>query len=101
MELARRILTRLDLSQAQLITLRTLYRAHPEWVSRDDLCEATGYSPHQIAGLMGAFGRRASHTESYIDGTKLFDFQWDDELGIWEYRLPDSMVEAMRLEELV
>ena len=57
MEFARRVLKRRPLSNAQLIALRGLAEGYPEWVTRDELCAATGYTAHQLAGLMGAFGR--------------------------------------------
>ena len=98
-ELARRMLTRLPLSKAQTTVLKTLMDAHPEWVSRDELSAATGYSSHQLAGVMGAFGRRASKTDGYRPGIRLFDTQWNDETGAWDYRLPDTMLEGIALGE--
>lgn len=100
-EFARRMLTRRPLSDHQKIVLKTLKEAHPEWVSRDELSAATGYTPHQLAGLMGAFGRRAASTEGYVGGACVFDTKWNDETGAWDYRLPETTLEALRLESLV
>ena len=100
-EFARRVLTRRQLSKGQKIALETLEGAYPEWVSRDELCAATNYTPNQLAGLMGAFGRRASHTQGYIQGSWLFDAEWDENAWAYRYRLPDSLLEALRLEDVV
>ncbi|MDE0172845.1 MAG: hypothetical protein OYH76_08015 [Defluviicoccus sp.] len=100
-EFARRVLTRRQLSTGQKIVLETLKDAYPEWVSRDELCAATDYTSSQLAGLMGAFGRRASHTQGYVRGSWLFDAEWDEEAWAYRYRLPDSLLEALRLEDVV
>ena len=100
-EFARRVLKRRPLSNAQLTALRTLEEAYPEWVTRDELCEATGYTAHQLAGLMGAFGRRMSHTEGYSEGAWIFDTKWRDSAGALDYRLPETVLEALRLENLI
>lgn len=99
-EFARRVLTRRPLSDAQLLALRAIQEAYPDWVTREDLCTVTGYTAHQLAGLMGAFGRRVSHTEGYPDGANFFDWKWNDKAGAWDYRFPETVHEALRLEEL-
>ena len=100
-ELACLALTRRPLSEGQKMVLGRLKTTHPEWVSRDELLEATNYTPHQLAGLMGAFGRRVSHTEGFVANTLMFDVRWNDDLGAWDYRLPESTFEALRLENLI
>ena len=100
-EFARRVLKRRPLSNKQLIALRTLQKAYPEWVTRDELLEATGYTAHQLAGLMGAFGRRMAHTEGYFKGAWFFDTRWNDSAGAYDYRLPDAVLEALRLDDLI
>lgn len=100
-EFARRMLTRCPLSDKQKIVLKTLKEAHPEWVSRDELCAENGWTPHQLAGLMGTFGKRTAHTEGYVGGAWVFDTKWNDETGAWDYRLPETTLEALRLESLV
>src|SRR5437868_5826715 len=70
-DVARKVLSRRSLSREQKIVLSTLAKGHPGWVSAAELQAATGYSPAQFAGLMGAFGRRFTHTEGYVQGTDL------------------------------
>ena len=100
-EVARLALSRRPLSDGQKTVLGNLKAAHPEWVSRDELLAATNYTPHQFAGLMGAFGRRVSHTEGFVANTSIFDFEWNDDLYAYDYRLPDNTFEALCLENLV
>ena len=101
-EFARRMLTRRPLSDNQKIVLKTLKETHPELVSRDELIAATIYNtPYQLAGLMGALGRRVAGTEGYAGDVWVFDTEWNDETGAWDYRLPETTLEALRLESLV
>ena len=101
MEFARHVLKRRPLSNAQPIALRGLAEGYPEWVTRDELCAATGYTAHQLAGVMGALGRRVSHTKGYSNGARFFDKTWNDSAGAWDYRLPETVLEALRLENLI
>src|SRR5947209_6375751 len=57
-ELATKVLSRRRLGDEQKIVLSTLAKAYPNFVGATDLQKATGYTPAQFAGLMGAFGRR-------------------------------------------
>jgi hypothetical protein len=97
-EVARRVISRRPLSKEQKIVLVGLYKAHPDKLSTSALQEATGYSARQLAGLMGAFGRRLTHTPGYEDGDNMFDWVWADD-G-WHYGLPSSVRTAMELEKL-
>jgi hypothetical protein len=100
-ELAQSILTRRALSKEQLLVLETLYKAHPKTVSSTELMKILDYTRERFSGFMGAFGRRISHTAGYEaqDGASFFDQKWDGACN-W-YGLPDSVIEAMRLEKLV
>lgn len=97
-EFARAAMTRIALSDPLKNVLIALRDADPEWVSVADLYEASGYTSQQFAGLMGAFGRRMKYTEGFREDAHFFDFEWDEETSAWSYRLPDSVIEAMRLE---
>ena len=97
---ARRVLTRRRLSGPVVAMLKTLYEAHLEWVSSATLYDATGYTPAQFAGLKGAFGRRMSKTTGYDAHAEFFEWKENEETGEWEYRLPDTVREALRLEGL-
>ena len=102
-EFARRVLIRRPLSVPMKAVIKTLYEAHPEWVSSEDLYDASAYTAPQFAGLMGAFGRRMAYTEGFDPDAHFFDYQEvdDDDAGAWEYRLPDSVREALEAEGLV
>lgn len=96
-EFARRVVTRRPpLKPRAQAVLRALTEAAGEGVLRSELHRVADYSPQQFAGLMGAFGRRMAHTEGYDEEAHFFDYQWDDEKNDWLYRLPDSVLEALR-----
>lgn len=65
----------------------------------DGLQNETGYTARQLAGMMGAFGRRVSDTPGFETGMNLFDWVWADD-G-WHYGLPDTVRTAMEVERLV
>ena len=100
---ARRILTRRQLSGPLNAMLKVIYQAHPEWVSSADLHTATGYVSRQFSGFMGAFGRRKWNTAGFENEryAAFFERRRSGGDGPWEYRLPDSVREALRLESLV
>jgi hypothetical protein len=98
---ARRVLTRRPLSKEQRIVLASLYDAHPDMVSTALLQKAAGYSPAQLAGLFGAFGRRLANTDGYIADTHFFDYKWEEGDGSWHYGLPETVREALCIEKIV
>ena len=59
------------------------------------------YGSSQYAGMMGAFGRRRAKTEGYDSETEFFEWKWDDDERTWYCRLPDTVREALTLEELI
>jgi hypothetical protein len=99
-DFARRVLTRLPLSKPFKALIQTLNEAHPNRVLSAPLYDATGYNAAQFAGLMGAFGRRVTHTEGFEKGTYFFDYKWNGEANQYEYRFPESVREAVSLENL-
>ena len=100
-EVARRVLSRRPLSHEQLAVLKMLYSAFPNWVPAAKLQAAISYTPAQFAGLMGAFGRRFSHTEGFVENTWLFDAELDYEVGAYNYRLPETVKAAMEAVKLI
>ena len=98
---ARRALTRLRLSPPMRKVLAALYEAHPGWLSLPTLHGIAGYKPAQFAGLMGAFGRRMAHTEGYDSDLLFFESRWNENEETWDYRLPDTVCQALALEQLV
>lgn len=99
-EFAREAMTRIALSEPLKNVLVALRKADPEWVPVADLYEASGYTFQQFAGLMGAFGRRMKYTKGYDEDVHFFDAEWDEKAEAWNYRLPDSVIEAMQLEAI-
>ena len=97
-DVARRVLNRRPLSKRQKIVLTSLYTAHPDKLPASVLQEKTGYTARHLAGLMGAFGRRVSHTPGYKSDDNFFDWIWVDDS--WHYGLPDSVRAAMEAEKL-
>ena len=101
-EFARRALTRLRLSKAMRAVLKALYDANSDHVTTTSLLGVAGYeSGHQLAGLMGAFGRRLANTPGYDPEAFFFHWQWNDDQDAWEYCLPDTVREALEHERLV
>ena len=99
---ARLALTRIPLSKAMKRVLRALHEAEEKWLPQAMLQDVAGYSrPKQLAGLMGAFGKRLANTEGFDPGAWFFEYDWDEEEEIWNYRLPETVRKALELEQLV
>jgi hypothetical protein len=100
-DVALRALTRIKLSEKQILILKKLYEAGINWVLASALQQVSGYEPSQFAGLMGAFGRRVSHTPGYVAYSAFFDQEWNANSACYQYRLPETVREALRLAKLV
>lgn len=100
-EVARKVFSRRPLSAEQKAVVTTLAKAYPNWVPASDLHAATGYSPAQFAGLMGAFGRRFTHTDGFVPNSWLFDANWNYEKSGYDYKLPETVYEAAKAEGLI
>ena len=98
---ARRALTRLGLSPPMKKVLTALYEAHPGWLSLPTLHGIADYTPAQFAGLMGAFGRRLANTEGHDSDLAFFEYKWNEDEEVWDYRLPKTVCDALELEQLV
>ena len=98
---ARRALKRLKLSKPMKKVLRALYEAETEPVPLATLQDVAGYTPAQFAGLMGAFGRRLANTEGFDSEASFFEYDWEEDEETWTYRLPETVREALALEQLV
>ena len=97
---ARRVLTRRQVPGAMKKVLKALYEAHPRWLPVSTLQDVTGYVSKQFGGLMGAFGKRMSGTEDYDPEAQFFEYRWNEDECVWDYRLPDTVREALTLEQL-
>lgn len=98
---ARRVLKRRPISEPMRAVLQALYDFGEEWLTMTELCEASDYTRSQFAGLMGAFGRRISHTDGHDEETYFFETEWDDEEGHLSYRIPATVREALEKEGVV
>jgi hypothetical protein len=94
-EIAFRVIKRRPLSREQSKTLAILRQSGDDWVSAKALCRDLGYSSSQLAGMLGAFGKRLTATDGYVDGTWFFDQEWDYENNCYQYRLPDGVRKAV------
>ena len=94
-DVAFRTLKRRPLSDHQRALFKTLRENHPDWTSAVDLQKATKYNPNQLAGLLGALGKRVSSTDGYVPGSLLLDYRWDYDDDCYYYRLPESVKRAV------
>lgn len=92
---ARHVLGRRPVSEQLKALLDTLNDAGTEFVPVSELYDATGYSFRQFAGMLGALGRRMANTPGYDEEAEFFDWRWNKGEKEWEYRLPDTVREAL------
>ena len=95
-DVAFRMIKRRPLSKEQSLTLTTLLHADQQWVTAKVLQAKLSYSSSQLGGMLGAFGKRLASTEGYIKGQWLFDQEWNYHEGCNHYRLPDSVMRAVK-----
>ena len=94
-ELAKLALLRQSPSPRMKKVLRKLYGAHPGFVPAAEMHDAAGYTPQQFAALMEWFGRRLANADGDNESGHFFDWRHDDDRGVWECRLPDTVCRAM------
>jgi hypothetical protein len=99
----RRMLTRRRISNGQRALYEALWEAGGEGVSASRLVEVMGRSRSELAGVLGALGRRVNNTEglegkggieAVLEVSKLED-------GDWHYRMLPVLREALEIEEVV
>jgi len=94
-DVARTALTRIPLHAIQKKLFKAIYDAHPRRILATELQSILGYERPQFSGLMGALGRRFTHTQGYIAGTNVFDQEWDYERHCYDYSLPPTVKRAL------
>ena len=99
-EFARKVISRRTLSKEQRMLLVLLAEASPSWSLASSLQNALGYSKAQFAGMMGAFGRRITHTAHFVNDSWFFDQEWLDDKGCYQYRLPETVLAALKAEKI-
>ena len=99
----RRMLTRGRISDGQRALYKALWEAGHEGVSASRLVEVMGRSRSELAGVLGALGRRVNNTEglegkggieAVLEVSKLED-------GDWHYRMLPVLRQALEIEGVV
>lgn len=92
---AKRVLSRLPtISKNMKKALVALHKAGDSGLLGSELCELLDFDQSQFRGMMGAFGRRVTHTEGWYDGAGFFEYDWDAENG-YRYKLFDTSRKAV------
>lgn len=99
-DMAYDVLTRRTLGEIHVKLLQKLDAAGEAWTTAPDLQSALGVTTREFAGVLGAFGRRLSHTEG-VGSRNFFDQYWDHDHGYNLYRLPPSVRGALRRAKVV
>jgi len=72
-------------------------------IPNHEIAESLGVSRPQLAGMLGAFGRRWANRYAQADGKWFFDAQWRIELGTeewkWHYGVTDEVAGIIRSVE--
>jgi hypothetical protein len=68
------------------------------WVTIQEMADTLDLTPQQVAGVMGAGGRRLHNRYGKQNGRKgwFLDFERNHELGMLQYRMPAKVAEAIR-----
>ena len=93
--LAKRVLLGLALPGQMGKVLMKLHGAHPGFVPAEELREASGYTPTRFAAMMEVFHWRLVNTDGHDGRERFFDWRHDDDSGVWECRLPDTVRRAL------
>jgi hypothetical protein len=94
-KVATRVLSRLPtISKNMKKALVALHKAGGDGLLGSELCELLDFEQSQFRGMMGAFGRRVTHTEGWYDGAGFFEYDWDAENG-YRYKLFDTSRKAV------
>jgi hypothetical protein len=65
-----------------------------KWVSAGEITDALGITRAQLAGVLGAFGRRLKNR--YKGAQRPFSARWDHEQGSWLYRMDAEAAEVIK-----
>lgn len=99
-EFAFRVLKRRPLSAQTTVILSLLLKQYPNWTPATDLMKAVNYTPSQLAGTLGALGKRVSGTEGYDGNSRFFDNEWDYDIDCYKYRLVPGAASAVERAKL-
>jgi len=99
----RRMLTRMPIPRGQQALYRALYQVGEQGLSGAELAAATGRSKSELAGVLGALGRRINRTDG-LEGKGGIEVvlqvsATDD--GDWHYQMRAILREALKAERIV
>lgn len=97
-EFMRRVLRRLPIPDGQIALYQALYHA-PSGLSYSALAESMQRAENELAGVLGALGRRVNNTEGSTGDlgiTVLFDIERDSER--WHYQMKDDLRRVLEEE---
>jgi hypothetical protein len=63
-------------------------------VTSEETAAAVGYTRHQQAGMLGAFGHRVKRR--YGRSKWFFDYAWSGQRGAWAYSMGEAAAEVIR-----
>jgi hypothetical protein len=63
-------------------------------VNTEESAAAVGYTRHQQAGMLGAFGRRVKGR--YGQAHWFFDYRWSGDRSAWTYVMNDVVAKIVR-----
>jgi len=101
-ELIRQVLTRMPIPPAQRALYRALYRVGDAGLNATELAAAIRRTEPQLAGVLGALGRRTNRTPGVDPNNPpgvslMFDITEKD--GQWHYRMRDEVREVLEAQQ--
>lgn len=99
----QRMLTRRRIPDGQLVFYRTLYPTGEQGLSSSELAEAMNRTRDQLAGVLGALGRRINNTEGLEGkgGIQVVLHMWRGDEGERHYRMRPILRKALEVEKVV
>ena len=99
----RRMLTRISIPKGQQELYEVLYEAGEQGLSADELSAAINRTKSQLAGVLGALGRRINRTEELKGkgGMEIVLAVSATAEGSWQYRMRPVLRKALEAEGIV
>jgi predicted transcriptional regulator with HTH domain len=98
-DLVLRVLTRRELGPDPKKVFKALLKAGPKGMTSEEIARAVGIDRGQLAGLLGALGRRVANTEGWPTGARIIEKK-RDENGSRRYHLPAVVRSALEKYDL-
>ena len=97
------MLKRKSVPKGQQALYKVLYQAGKQGLSGDELAAAIGRTRSQLAGVLGALGRRINGTKG-LEGKGGIEVILDVSMtpdGSWRYRMRPILREALEAENII